>query len=68
MKTFKGINQNVLLKVDFIPSKAKRKISVNKIFDEVGEKLSMAIMILHTFNGSDATSFFKISKNEWFAS
>ena len=69
MKQFKEINDNVRINVDFNSSGIKRKISVNKIFDKLGEKLSMAVLFFHAFTGADATtSFFKISKKEWFAS
>ena len=40
---------------------------MSKIFDKLGEKLSMALLFVHAFTSADAaTSFFK--KDWWFAS
>ena len=68
MKKFMDAMQDLMLIVEFNSSSSRRILSMNSSYIELGHEICSGMPFFHCFTGADSTtSFFKISKKDWFS-
>ena len=68
MKNFMDATQDFKQIVDFKSSSGRKILSMNSSYIELGDEICSGVPFFHCFTGADSTtSFFKISKKDWFS-
>ena len=67
MSQFLFKNESTEIWVDFGMGSSRKMLDLNRIYEHVGESISLALPFFHSFTGSDSTaSFFGKSKKFWY--